>query len=396
MLRRACLLVNYNLYESKRHFTQQLAAAMERKGIKTKIVDVKEEKLETEKAAEIQRFSPDFTCSFNSFSPLPDKKFLWDILQIPHLSILVDPAIYSVQLTDSPYSIISCVDRSDCAAIKGRNFHPVFFWPHAIESSIVAPEGPRPYDVVFLGSCYDYQNIQSYWQAKYPPEVVNALHHASDLLLSDKHLSLAESFAEAWNTSGLYKYLEWYLRDLVYFVDTYSRGVDRIELIRQIKDAEVHVFGDLMEDQTFCKLGWKEYLVDKPNVHIHPAVSYQDSLEILKQSKICLNSSPFFGNGSHERVFAGLACGTLPLTDSNLYWKEVFTEGEEILFYEHQRREQANEFVKDILKNEAKRKAMVTRGREKVMKQHTWDKRVEELQEILPQILEKITNTWVP
>ena len=75
MLRRVCLITNYNLYESKRHFTQKLAEALNRKNIQTQIIDVQEDVLSANSISEITRFNPELTCSFNTLLPFPKKNF---------------------------------------------------------------------------------------------------------------------------------------------------------------------------------------------------------------------------------------------------------------------------------------------------------------------------------
>src|ERR1700722_3646370 len=122
MLNKVCFLVNYNLYESKRYFTQKLAEAMERKGIDTEIIDVQEQILGGHTMALIKKYCPIFPISFNTLLPTDETKFLWDLLKIPHLAILVDPVLYSIHLTKSPFSILSSVDRSDVASVKAFSF----------------------------------------------------------------------------------------------------------------------------------------------------------------------------------------------------------------------------------------------------------------------------------
>lgn len=385
MLKKVLLMVNYNLYDSKRHFTKKLAEAMVRKGITTKIIDVNEEAIEGEIGAIIKRFKPDMTCSFNTLSSLTNGKFLWDVLQIPHLSILVDPALYSIQLTNSPYSILSCVDHFDYSAIRSYRFNNVFFWPHGIEADIQESIGERPYDVVFMGSCYDYESLRHYWQERFSSEINKALDHAIDLVLSDKPISLAQALVSAWNSSGLSPQKADFT-SLFYFLDNYTKGKDRVELIRSIKDAPVHVFGELVTDHPACKLGWKDYLGKQRNVTIHPSVSFSESLQILGKSKICLNSMPFFRNGSHERVLASFACGALPITSDSLYWREQFAT-DELVIYPPGNWSVINGTVNDLLANKTKRESMVKRGRTKVMQKHTWDERVDQLMQEIPPIL---------
>ena len=226
-IKRVCLIVNYNLYESKRYFTDKLAQALERKGIEVNIIDVKEGVIGAEVISTITRFRPDLTCSFNSLLPISKTKFLWDFLEKPHLSILVDPVLYSMNLVASPFSIISCVDRFDTEAVRAFPFNNVFFWPHAVEKDLDGKgNSSKEYDVVFLGSCYDYESLRASWRQQNTEAINKILDDAIDLVLSDSKMPIANALAQAWNASkqdptgfdfmGLY-----------YYIDTYTRGKSR-------------------------------------------------------------------------------------------------------------------------------------------------------------------------
>lgn len=389
MLNRVALLVNYNLYESKRYFTRKFAEALNRKGIETRIIDVQETSMSGDTIASLKRYSPDLTCSFNSLLPVSENRYLWDFLEIPHWSILVDPALYSTQLTRSPYSILSCVDRSDLAAVRSNQFDRAFFWPHAVEKELSPGDEKRIYDVVFLGSCYDYESLRASWRQRNPEGFNKVLDDAIDLVYGDNRTSLAEALVQAWQKSGQdYKGVDFF--SLFYYLDNYTRGKDRVELIRSIKDAKVHVFGDLSTDNAVGVLGWNQYLAGQSNVVVHPSVPFWDSLHLLKQSKICLNSMPFFKNGSHERVLTGLACGSVPITTDNVYFREFFAEGRDLYYYPMKDKQNVNGIVNELLNNEAKRAEIADKGRQIVMENYTWDVRVEELLEELPLMVGKI------
>lgn len=386
-LNKVCLIVNYNLYESKRHFSAKLAEALERKGIQTRLIDIKEAVMGAEIISQILKFRPDLTCSFNSLLPISEKQFLWDYLQTPHWSIVVDPVIYSMNLIDSPYSIISSVDRNDYEAIKSYPFHNVFFWPHAVEKELTGRgEKDKSYDVVFLGTCYDYESLRASWRQQNPEQINKALDDAIDLVLADNHTSTAQALVQAMNAANIPPQgLDF--QSFYYYIDYYTRGKDRVELIKSIKDAKVHIFGELSRDTAVGVLGWEQYLAKCPNVTLHPSVTFQEGLDILKRSKIALNSMPFFKNGTHERVFTALGNGALPITSDNVYWRSHFRDGEELVLYSSANIREVNDMVNIYLADDQLRNRIVEQGAAKVLKEHTWDVRVEQLLQELPAML---------
>lgn len=389
-IQKICIFANYNLYESKRYFSQKFAEALRRHGFIVNVVDSHggahiKQQLEAMK-------THDLTCSFNSALPSEDGIYFWDITHIPHWSILVDPSFYSKHYISSPYSIISCVDHYDCEYVHSHNFHNVFFWPHAVEKELGPSKNQeRPYDVVFLGSCYDHENLRTYWQQVLPPVQATVIDEAVEIVLGDRRTSLFPAIQMALQKYRL-EQEEVDLEQIVFCVDNYMRGKDRTELIRSIKDAHVHVFGGTCWRNMPKVQGWGHTLLSMPNVTIHPSISFSESLEILKKSKICLNSMPFFKNGTHERIFTGLACGCVPITTDNLWVGENFEEGKELYLYQPFHWNQVNFLINDLLSNENKRKEMAERGRKKVMSKHTWDNRVEEMKEGLKPILERIKS----
>lgn len=389
-LSKICLIVNYNLYESKRYFTDRFAEALKRKGIDVRIIDAGEKSLTADVVGTIVGFRPDLTCSFNTLLPIEGNRFLWDMLGIPHWSILLDPAMYSLNLTHSPYSIISCVDNDDCGMLGASGFDRAFFWPHAVERELIGTgEKEKTHDVVFLGSCYDYESLRASWRVQNNEGINKVLDDAIDILFSDNKTSLAESLARAWDAARLpVEGVDF--TALFYYLDNYTRGRDRVELIRAVKDVPVHVYGSLSEDNAVGILGWTPYLASCKNVTVHPAVPFGEGLNILRKSKIALNSMPFFKNGSHERVLTALACGALPITTDTRYFRGCFKDNEEIVFYQPAKREAVNDVVIELLGDEERRRQMVSDGAKVVENEFTWDRRAEQFLEQASPILARL------
>ncbi len=245
--------------------------------------------------------------------------------------------------------------------------------------------------MTFLGSCYDYESLRASWRQRNHESVNKVLDDAIDLFYAEKRTTLAEALVKAWNRSG---------QDpagvdfttLFYYLDNYTRGKDRVELIRSIKDAHVHVFGDLSTDNAVGILGWSQYLAKQSNVTVHTSVPYKEALNVTRNSKICLNSAPFFKDGSHERVLVALACGAVPVTNKNLYFEECFKDGKDVVFYSLADRAPVNDRINELLHNEPLRVEMARHGQQIVKRDHTWDNRVDQLLNTLPDMLARIVT----
>jgi spore maturation protein CgeB len=372
-----CLLVCHNLYESKQYFTAKLAEALNRHGVKTSILTWSHGKVPEEIVKQIEALVPDLTASFHQLPSQKGGAYFWDQLKIPHWTILVDPVFYDLELMQSPFSILSCVDRFDCDLLRSYHFEKGFFFPHAVERElIVSPDlNERDIDVIFLGTCYDPETLASYFKKTYSKKIFHVLMEATSLVLGDNKTTFLRALLQALTFEGVDP-KEVFFDQLAYEVDSYARGVDRLNLIRSIKTASVHVYGGKCWREIQPIQDWSYYLGKQKNVHVHPPVNFADGLKLLQRSKICLNSAPFFKNGSHERVFASLACGAMPLTSDNLYLREQFTQGEDLLFYQTDTLSQVDSWVNTVLNDEKGRREVVKNGQQKIQEHHTWDARV--------------------
>jgi len=389
-IKKICLLSCHNLYDSKRYFTQKFAEALNRQGVETLILSWTNRALPDELVSQIQEYKPDLSCSFHPLPPQSNGQNFWDTLKLPHWTILVDPAFYDFDMMTSPYSIISCVDRSDCDLLRSYHFDRVFFFPHAIEKELITPLidlESRPIDVVMLGTCYDPDHLRAYWQKKYSRKVSKVLDEAIGKVLSDNKTSFFSALLQAMALEDLDPH-EVKFDQLASYVDYYSRGIERLQLIRSITDADVHVYGAACSREEQPIKDWSYYLSKQSNVTVHPAVNYNDALTILKNSKICLNSMPFFKNGTHERVFAALACGALPVTTENLWMRENFSDDEELFLFQFTELNQVNDRIQAILADTTRLKKVVGEGQEKVRLLHTWDNRAKSaLKELSPMVV---------
>ncbi len=385
MISKVCLITDWNRYNEHRHFIAKLVEALRRKGVETMVVDSERKPLKAENFFSFETNPPEFTCSFNKLEKTNTGEFIWDVFKLPHVAFTLEPSFYSIDLIKSNYSIISCSDRFEAAALQTQ-FARVFFFPPGIEQDIVIDDKvERTYPVVFFGSCYDYEAYQKDWEKKLPKELWKVLDFAIDLVFTNNTISLADALGTAWVTSHLDVSLgKEYLLVMCHYLHRYVSGKDRVELIRSIRDAEVHIFGADIQEVGNDGKGWAEYVGDCPNVKLHAPVDFSDSLDILKQSKICLNSTPSSRNGAHARVFAGAACGALVLSSESLYLRETLSDGEDILYYRSKHWNDVNAVINDYLADGKKLNKVAKSGRSKVMEHHTWDHRIELLQPLVP------------
>lgn len=359
-------------YETLHVFSEELAAAFQRQGIQVYLCD-----LATHSFADIcslaRQWSPDITACFNGI--LPDKKrgFLSEYLGLAHLSLLVDPPYEFLPLKDDPYGIIACVEASSCRLFKDLGAQQTLHFLHAVDPDLsYLPEAKRSIDVVLLGTFLDYRELEQCWN-QLPSSLRHLLYRSAERVLGDECSTCLDILCEELELplSAIWTEIEGYpLRQLWVQLETYVRGRDRFELVHAIQDCQLHLYGD----------HWEKAFSQVPShVTLHAPVSYSEALEVLKMSKIALNSVPVFKHGSHERLFVGPCCGAAVLSNATAFIQEHFEEGKSILTYPCANKGEVNTQIRSLLDDEEKRQELVTTAENTIRANHSWDQRVQQL-----------------
>lgn len=157
------------------------------------------------------------------------------------------------------------------------------------------------------------------------------------------------------------------------FLDLYNRTYYRGETIRALADGgvKVHVFGK----------DWDKLDVEHPeNLIMNGSrIDSAGCVEVLRNAKIALNTMPWFKDGAHDRIFTAMLNGAVSLTDSSMYLKERFTDGQELRFYELDRLSELPDMVNDMLHHPKDMQEMIGRAYEAVKEHDTWANRAEAL-----------------
>lgn len=376
-------------YQVLHHFTKDLAKALNSKGIDCRVLE-SERKNPKAFLDKIFADPPECTLSFNGLLPDPEGRFLCDLIRIPHVACLVDAPHLFLELTRSPYSIVTCVDRFGCEFLQGTGFKNVLFMPHGVDKTLfekpLLPDSQRNYDVLLPASFIDFEAIRETWRKELSTGAFRALEEAAEMILSDPKISCEQALVQAIDrqtrvTKDFDPRKINFIIVLVELLD-YITGKDRVAMVKAITDAKVHIFGTGSE-------GWKKSLGGDSNVVLHEPIDYEKVLDLMQHSKIVLNSCPKIKNGAHERIFAGLASGALVLTNDTLYMREHFKNDKNIVFYDHK---DINEQINRYLSHPEQRHSVIEKGRAVVKDGHTWDHRAERLVEELAPILTKIRS----
>jgi hypothetical protein len=365
------LTVQKTQYGVLYHFTRKLFEALERAGFSCRL-------LEGDDMLNVCCSSPpDLTIGFNGVVFDQNKNALCDLIQRPHLSILVDPPYRFLNLTESPFMILGCEDQNECDFLQRMGFDQTFFLPHAVEREVELPSHQnKTYDVVFLGTCLDSEARMGSWKKAFPSDVCEVMTETVALAFSDPLTSFLTTFFRLWldhTIGGKATHLQNSdFTRILCEIELAIKGKERLDLISSIREASVHVFGG-----HFDKRDWKTLLSEQKNVVIHPPLSYTEAIEVMKQARIVLNTSLKNSFGAHERVFGGMAAGAVVVTSINAFLQRYYIDGKSIVYYQPRSLTELNHTINELIKHEPARMAIADEGRLQTLSHHTWDHRVQ-------------------
>lgn len=151
---------------------------------------------------------------------------------------------------------------------------------------------------------------------------------------------------------------------------------NRIDILNSLREFKLGVFGD----------GWKMWhalhLKKTPDYYKGKAAG-EKALKLYASSKIILNiHGPEAKYGVNTRTFDISACGAFELADYRPEMDKLFKPGEEIVYYRDA--DELKRLVRFYLENPEKRRAIIEKGKSRVLSSHTWSHRMREVVEHFP------------
>lgn len=336
---------------------------------------------DTEVEARIKEWETDVPDAILSFNAIGKESFQ-QYQDIPFIGWLVDhPIFHHLRLLEwgqKDYAI--CIDGSHKALIEKyyRNVEGTYFIPHAgIEGKKKIPFSERTIDVLFSGTytssnayLEELQSILQPYEQKIAFILINRMQEQNLTLEQALESFMVENdipFTEQEFTHLCLRYV---------YVDCFMRAFFREELIRALTDngIMIDIYGDNW-DQFECNN--KEYL------RLHEPLDYMDTVEVMCNTKVSLNSIPSFKAGGHERIFTAMLNGALCVTDSNEWLEMQFQDGEEIVYYTNDRIQSVASAIIYYLEDEEEAMRITENAYRMAKEKYTWEVRAKELLSIM-------------
>lgn len=364
-------------------FTDCLTDAFRRIGFEVYVYDIRNSDSSNAGLIKFINKPVDFAIAYNNvgFFITNNKRCLWDILDIHYINIIVDAPVYYAEILKNhifPKSFFLCVDREHTDFIERlRPDVPSAFLPHcAWNYAPVQIDKDRPTDIIYAGSITmnNIPNIPDVGMGEF--STIDLIDYTCHELITNPNQT-TEHVIEQWLTSHNLNYDINRLTDIFFkftpipkFITTHFRK-QQIEVLLN-NGFKVNVYGE----------NWaNSELIDHANFIYHGRISPTHIFDKMAQSKIILNSMPWFKAGSHERIFNGMLAGGVVSSDYTSYIDEVFVNGEDMIIYDLKNMDILPDFAEKIIYDNNFFNYMASNGQKKVLANHMFINRAIEILE---------------
>ncbi len=329
-------------YNSGRYFAQRIGEALQNLGCQCEFCEIPEYAIPSagteiaqpasmnadkmiEQSAEdmLQKYvnkKYDAVLDFNSKLPrliMDDDSYYLDNIDAPFYNFILDHPLYhhtTLSCRLNNYHVIS-VDRNHCEYVK--KYYPWIKDAHQINlgaSQVWMPDTCKKENNILFTGTYRNPDVYMHHILECGTDEKNDMLSMIDRIMSDQELSIEDSINREPKAELLNEY---------YLVEMYIRNYYRKMMIDTLADNgfPLKIAGEW----------WDKYdKSDRKNVKLIKPVSFEESFRIIAQSRVLVDSSPFFKKGVHDRVYAGMANNTVVMTDSNDYRRNILNEKAEM------------------------------------------------------------------
>lgn len=383
------------VYDTLDFITEEFADAFERMGYEILQIDTRDMGKGLVALASFVRSPVTAAITFNNLAfhlEVVQGKNIWEELHIPCINILVDhPNLYPKALESVPSNaVVICIDRKHMDYLQ--RFYPnipaIGFLPHGgkVSEQALMPINEREIDVLYAGGLskkYVSEVMPDFSQFAFDAKAV--ADQAYERMITDTDLTIEEAVEQALLQKGVF-FTDTQLADFIskiHYIEMLAVSYYREKLIRTMLShgVRVHLYGQ----------GWDICdFVNHPNLIWKGVISPREVVVKMQQSKVVLNTTTWFKDGAHDRIFNGMLAGAVAVTDNSVYLEEQFQgygsvdeNRAELLLFSLNEMDRLAVTVVDLLKHPDKMQQIADNGRKKAELWHTWECRAKELHEEL-------------
>jgi hypothetical protein len=381
---RAVLLKGPSQYEGTRTFIDHAAAALTRRGYTADIIDLMGAADPMALILAAAAAGPtSFAFSINMLGEARDgaARSMRQIFGAPHVVWHVDYILsQEVRLQGTPNdTALLLVDPTQVEALASiygpARFTNTGFCPHAAvgepaadDADAAAFAAARPIPLLWCGTL---QKIKEPPWAQHDAATRAVFDDALDLALSQEWIAPHEALDQVLASRGLdlADPDNQGARAAARFLDVQVRCTRRFEFVKALAKTGLPIH--------ICGLGWDADLYRFKRATYEGPVPMARMSELMRQSRIVLNTNGNFGAGSHERPLSGLLAGAAVFSDYSRFYGQAFDEDREIALFRWMDVKGGLDRLAALAADPAAAHAIAVAGKAKVLAAHTWDSRIE-------------------
>lgn len=284
------------------------------------------------------------------------------------VSFLTDhPYALVEQIADAPAdAVLGCVDRSHLPFLEAMgDRHQGLFLPHG--GPTPAPDPPpmerRDIELLFAGRLETSPRLSDLVQGLASnPEPVRRIVAETAEAAADGSV-LFDAFAEACRRRSLdpADFDSAGIAAALHAASAFAEAYNRHKVLTGLGSLAVHIVGTVA-DGFFAPV--------PENLRFHGPRPFAEVRALMGRARIVLNSVTVFPDGSHERVWYGMAAGAAVLTDRGAFVAADFADRHSILFWP-----KPAAAVADLLGDTGRLQAIADAARPIYAARHTWRSR---------------------
>lgn len=311
---------------------------------------------------------------------------IYDVVNTTYLAIFVDHPAHLLSRVIEPIRnyLISFVDKEHVDYVNEmlpQNHKISFFLPHGglcnekqVINKFDVYKNEKEIEILFSGTYMG--KIQKKWEVDniFPNELIEKV--CNELIYND-YSSIHKTFYKVFEKSGIKFSLisKAQLSKIFVQVITYVRQYKRNILIEKLAERGLKI--------TICGRNWNNFVSKYKNIDYRGILSIEETIELIKKSKVLLNSTPNFTNGSHERVFTGMLNHAVVFSDRSKYYDNTFKDEKEILYYSFNSLDNDIDKLINYLSKDEKLFEITQKAYSIADQEHRWENRVDTILQMI-------------
>jgi hypothetical protein len=332
---RFLLLKGQSQYGSLRLHIDQLASALTAMGEDVRVIDLMHP-LGT--AAFVRAMVVEGADCVFAFSGVFGQEYgaVFDKLGITYASLYVDNPVHHLPRLQPPECryVAFFLDRTHQAFMQamdeGGAFAHLGFLPpgaNTLASAVdVSPEayGARDIPILFSGT---YRGEPARPWLDMPTAVCDLMSAVAERMAADGSLWIGAALRDALKAGGISLTPE--------FLRSVAPVLSGVQLFAEAyhRNAFLYVVGAAGVAIQTVGNGWAPLCDRYPSFSYLGEGSFEQTLELLRRTRVVINVNNGFISGGHERVFAAMAAGAAVFSETSLFYDEVFVDGEDMVTF---------------------------------------------------------------